>query len=157
MKTKQAILFAPALILSVLLLSSGCQNLSGSSYSSSAARQQMSVVYGTITHMEAASVEGSSGVVGGVAGGVLGGVVGSAIGGGSGNRIATAAGALSGAALGAVAERGMTKQNAVMFEVQLDNGNIMSIVQAMGNDSFQVGQRVRVLTQQDGTTHIRPF
>ena len=56
MKTKQAILFAPALILSVLLLSSGCQNLSGSSYSSSAARHLMSVVFGSITHMEEATV-----------------------------------------------------------------------------------------------------
>ena len=140
-----------------LFIISGCQSdISGSTYSVSSARQQMSITYGTITAMQDVKVEGESGVIGSIAGGILGGVLGNTVGGGRGHNVATAAGALAGAAAGAAIEKSAKTQTATPFDVKLDNGNSRSIVQSMGKDYFQVGQRVAVYTERNGTTRIRP-
>jgi outer membrane lipoprotein SlyB len=146
------------------LAMTACQtNYAGSAYDPEFVRAGFDVAYGTLLGMGAATIEPGegSGVVGGVAGGVLGGAVGNTIGGGSGRTLATAVGAVGGAAVGAMAERKMSRQNAVEFEVKLDSGKIISVVQTLGTDTFQPGQRVRVLTARGGEyagqSRIRPM
>ena len=148
---------AAAVATAAVFLSAGCvSDFSGSTISQAEARTQMSVSYGTITRIEAVTIEGNDGVVGAVAGGALGGAVGSAFGGGSGNAIATVVGAVVGAAAGASVERTSTTQQAYSFEVTLDDGRIVAVTQTPGSDTFSVGQRVRLLVSRDGTTRIRP-
>lgn len=151
----------PILLLAaaVAVFSAGCaSDFSGSSYAQSSARTQQTVYYGTITHIEGAVIEGNSGIVGAVAGGVVGGLLGNTVGGGHGRDLAAGVGAVAGAATGAAVEKSATKQNALAIEVQLDgDGRVMSVTQTAGNDSFAVGQRVRVLVGADGTTRVRPF
>lgn len=116
----------------------------------------MTVYYGVLKRIEPVVIEGNEGVVGGVAGGVVGGAIGSTIGGGSGNTVATVVGAVVGAAAGAAIERNSTTRQAYAFEVELKDGRVMSVTQALGQDTFTVGQDVRVLVGADGTTRIRP-
>ena len=135
----------------------GCvSDYSGASYTQAEARMQQTVYRGTLTSIEPVVIEGNEGTVGAVAGGVMGGALGSAVGGGSGNTIATVAGALVGAAAGAMAERNMTKQQAYALEVTMPDGRVMSVTQTLGNDTFTVGQNVKVLVGSNGTTRVRP-
>ena len=147
----------PAVAIASLLAAGCASDFSGSSYSQSSARTQQVVYYGEITHIEGATIEGNDGVVGGIAGAVVGGLLGNTIGGGSGRSLAAGVGAVAGAAAGAAVEKGTTKQNGLAIEVKLDNGNVMSVTQTAGSDSFAVGQRVRVLVGAAGKTRVRPF
>ena len=148
---------AAAVLLAATFFTAGCvSNYSGDTYSQAEARKQMTVYYGTLTRIEPVVIEGNEGAVGGIAGGVVGGAVGSTIGGGSGNTVATVVGAVVGAAAGAAIERRTTTQQAYAFEVELKDGRIMSVTQTLGQDTFTVGQQVRVLVGADGTTRIRP-
>lgn len=148
---------AAAVAIAAIFASTGCvSDYSGASYTQAEARMQNTVYYGTLTRIEPVVIEGNEGVVGAVAGGALGGALGSAVGGGSGNTIATVAGLVAGAAVGAATERSATKQQAYAFEVQLSDGKTMSVTQTLGNDTFTVGQQVRVLVSPNGTTRVRP-
>lgn len=150
-------LAAAVLAAAIAVSTTGCvSDYSGASYTQAEARTQNTVYYGTLRRIEPVVIEGNEGTVGAVAGGVMGGALGSAVGGGSGNTIATVAGALAGAAAGAFAERNMTTQQAYALEVELSDGRVMSVTQTLGNDTFTVGQQVRVLVAGNGTTRVRP-
>ena len=155
-------LLAMAMACGLAMAMTACQtNYAGSAYDPEFVRSGFDVAYGTLLGMGAATIESNDNVLGGVAGGVLGGAVGNTIGGGSGRTLATAVGAVGGAAVGAAAQKRMGTQNAVEFEVKLDSGKIISVVQTLGTDTFQPGQRVRVLTARGGTyagtSRIRPM
>lgn len=88
-----------------------------------------------------------------VGGGVAGGVIGSAV--GKGNLLPTALGALAGAVTGSVVEKKLKQQTALEYVVELDNGQLLTIVQ--GRDHlFNVGQPVYVITCQTGRSRITP-
>lgn len=155
-------LLALAMACALALAMTACQtNYAGSAYDPEFVRAGFDVAYGTLLGMGSATIENPDNVVGGIAGGVLGGAVGNTIGGGSGRTLATAVGAVGGAAVGAMAQKKMSTQNAVEFEVKLDSGKIISVVQTLGTDTFQPGQRVRVLTARGGEyagqSRIRPM
>lgn len=88
--------------------------------------------------------ENGLGIVGGGVGGAL---AGSAVGKGSGNTVATVGGAALGAVAGAFAEKALKSQNAMEYVVQLDKGDVMTIVQGP-SPAFSVGQQVYVITSQ---------
>ena len=74
---------------------------------------------------------------------------------GRGNFAPTAAGAIAGAVGGAFLEKKLKEQNAFEYVVQLDNGQMMTVVQ--GKDQiFGIGQPVYVLTSQGGRSRITP-
>lgn len=141
-----------------MLMFAGCagDGFAGNTYSRSQVKTTNAVLAATIVQIDAVQIEGTDGSIGAIAGGVLGGVIGNTIGGGSGRKVATAAGAVGGALAGAAVEGSSTKRNALEITVQYDNGAMEAIVQTPDNDVLQVGQRVRILVNQDGTKRVRP-
>jgi outer membrane lipoprotein SlyB len=114
----------------------------------------MRVNYGTVQSVRAVQIEGTQSGIGAVGGGVTGGVLGSMVGGGRGRVLGAVVGALGGAAVGAVAEEGLTKKNALEITVELDTGEILSVVQE-ADLQFSPGERVRVLRANDGTSRVQ--
>lgn len=137
-----------------LLAMTGCANISGNAYTADQARSAQTVQYGTVRSVQQVQVEGdTNGTVGAVGGGVVGGVLGSLVGGGSGRTVGAVVGALAGTGLGYAGEKAVTSQTGLEIEVQLDNGQILSVVQ--GTDQvFSVGERVRVLRASDGRARV---
>lgn len=125
----------------------GCANtstLSGDVYSASDAKQVQSVSYGTITHIRPVQIQAGkdSNVIGSIGGAVLGGFLGNTIGGGTGRSLATAAGALAGGVAGNKIESAVDRTQGVELEIRKDDGNMIMVVQKLGNAQFSVGQRV---------------
>lgn len=91
-------------------------------------------------------VEGSQSGIGATAGGIVGGVAGSSVG---GSREAVAVGvigAVAGAVVGNAIERLSTREEAVEILLQLRSGERRSVVQAKGNENFQPGEAVILVT-----------
>lgn len=127
---------------------------SGSVYSSSQALTASQVDFGTITGgrpVELRNAGQADQVIGMLAGGVAGAAVGQQIGDGSGQVIATGLGALAGSYAGGRAGTYVGRAQSVEWFVRLDNGQNISVVQ--GDQTFAVGQRVRVI-QSGGQTRL---
>ena len=112
---------------------------------------------GTITHMREVTVqdkerleENGLGIIGGGIGGAL---AGNQLGKGKGNAMTTIGGALAGATAGAFAEKALKTQKGVEYIVQLDNGQMVTVVQGP-SPSFSVGQKVFVIVGQQGRSRI---
>lgn len=142
------------LIASAGLLTSCASSRSGQVYSRDQARQEMRVNYGTVQSVRAVQIEGTKSGVGAVGGGVTGGVLGSMVGGGSGRLLGTVVGALGGAAGGALAEEAYTTKQGVEVTVELDTGEIVTVVQE-ADIQFSAGERVRVLRANDGSSRVQ--
>ncbi len=137
-----------------LLATTGCANISGNAYKAGETRSAQTVQYGTVQSVRQVQVEGDTdGALGAVGGGVAGGVLGSLVGGGSGRTVGAVVGALAGAGLGYAGEKAVTTQTGLEIEVQLDNGQILSVVQG-ADQVFSAGERVRVLYSSDGRTRV---
>jgi outer membrane lipoprotein SlyB len=98
-------------------------------------------------------VEGSQSGLGGATGAVAGGVAGSSVGGSREQIVVGVLGAVAGAVIGNAAERYGTREQAYEIMVQLRNGERRAIVQAQGNETFQPGDQV-VLVSTGGTTRV---
>ena len=128
-------------MLALAMLSAGCTNYSGNTYSGSQVRSAQTVQYGTVVSVQPVTLEEDRpAVLGTVGGGVVGGV-------------ATIAGAALGAAGGYAGEKALTKQNGLEITVELENGQQLSIVQA-ADQQFSPGERVRVLRGSDGSARV---
>ena len=137
-------------MLALAMLSAGCTNYSGNTYSGSQVRSAQTVQYGTVVSVQSVTLEEDRpAVLGTVGGGVVGGVLGNMVGGGRGKTLAT----IAGAALGAAGEKALTKQNGLEITVELENGQQLSIVQA-ADQQFSPGERVRVLRGSDGSARV---
>ena len=83
-------------MLALAMLSAGCTNYSGNTYSGSQVRSAQTVQYGTVVSVQPVTLEEDRpAVLGTVGGGVVGGVLGNMVGGGRGKTLATIAGARS--------------------------------------------------------------
>lgn len=144
------------LIAIVSFLLAGCmaESRSGKVYTRDQARTSQSVYYGTLLRVEPVTIEGTQTGAGTLAGGAMGGVLGSAVGSGSGRAIATVGGAILGGIAGSAVEKGVTTAQGVELEVELDNGELLVVVQE-NDDVYKVGDRVRVLRDNKGTTRVR--
>jgi outer membrane lipoprotein SlyB len=139
----------------ILLMAAGCaSSRSGKVYSRDEARKPHTVKMGTVESVGEVEIEGTKSTLGVVAGGILGGVVGSSIGHGSGTAIAIAVGAIAGGAAGGAVEEQSTRRDGLEITVRLEDGKTIAIVQE-ADESFNVGDPVRVLTAPDGTTRVR--
>jgi outer membrane lipoprotein SlyB len=106
-----------------------------------------------VINVRPVTVDGSQSGIGGASGAVIGGVAGSSVG-GSREAIAVGVlGAVAGALIGNAAERFGTREQAYEIMVQLRNGERRAIVQAQGNENFQPGDQV-VLVSTGGTTRV---
>ena len=134
---------------STTLVLSGCvRDLQGSTYSRGETRQVQQVEYGKVTAISPVVIEGTQSGVGQLPGAIVGGIAGSTMGEGKGQQIFTVLGALGGAVLGSTIEENATRTQGLELTLAMDSGKTLSIVQEVERvDAFQVGQRVRVLTQ----------
>ncbi|MBS0654848.1 MAG: hypothetical protein JSR46_03645 [Verrucomicrobia bacterium] len=94
--------------------------------------------------------ENGLGIVGG---GIGGGLVGSQIGKGTGNNVAIIGGAIAGAVGGAFAEKALKTQDGVEYIVQLDNGELKTVVQGP-QPSLDEGQAVYVIIGHKGRSRV---
>ncbi len=121
------------------------------------------VRFGTVIHVgEATITEEQSGnsmmpLIGAAAGGVAGGLVGGTIGAGVGSTLAAAGGVVGGAAVGAhVATNASSRVrdiDAIELTVELDGGDLVSIVQE-NDDYYAENDRVRVVFNSSGTARV---
>ncbi len=116
--------------------------------------QRMSQVYdATVLSVRPVTVEGSQSGIGAGAGAVAGGVAGSTIGGHRDSIVGGVLGAVVGGVIGNAVERGATQESAVEILVQLRNGERRAVVQAVGGESWAVGDPV-VLVTTGGRTRV---
>lgn len=150
-------LYAVAVIMlfvSTILLGGCASSRSGQVYSREQARQEMRVNYGTVLEVRQVRIEGTQSGAGAVAGAVTGGILGSMIGGGRGQVLGAVLGAIGGAAGGAMAEEALTTKDALEITVELDTGEIVSVVQEADQPFYQ-GERIRLLRAYDGSSRVQ--
>ncbi|MCP8689908.1 glycine zipper 2TM domain-containing protein [Marinobacterium sedimentorum] len=140
---------------SVMLAGCAGPSLTGTTYSSSEARQVHYVRYGVVDSVTPVVIEGrTDGAVGTGAGAIVGGIAGSNIGGGSGRAVGAVLGAVAGGVLGNKVEASATRKQGQEITVRLDNGEILSLVQEVdGGKFFRPGERVRLL-ESAGATRV---
>lgn len=161
----------PAAILAAAFAVSGCQHqTSPNVYDPYSAGQvaytQMGVVRST-RPVEIMNDSPAGSGVGAAVGGFAGAIAGSQLGPShynhrghrhrytsTGSVLGTIGGALAGAIVGAVIEREASRQMATEYVVQLDNGQMITIVQ--GSQPLAPGQRVFVQTPDYGRARIVP-
>lgn len=137
--------------LAAALVLAGCAgSQSGSSYSPSQARGEMTVRMGVVESVRQVTIEAEKSPVGAIAGGVVGGVAGSNVGGGKGSTIASVLGAVAGGVAGQAIEQRVGKKNGLEITVKLDNGQLVAITQE-ADEQFHPGERVRLLSGHGAT------
>ena len=124
----------------------GCaSNISPQTYSVGSVGQVNRTISATVISVREVNVAGTTGV-GGTAGTAAGAVLGSSAGGSDSrsNIVGAIGGAVIGGLAGSAIEANATKQKALEYVVETENGNLMTIVQ--GKDTvFAEGQKVLVL------------
>jgi len=136
------------LIAALPLLFASCaqDTLTGDTYSRSEAGQAQTVKNGRITAIRYVKLEGGS-TAGTVVGGLAGGLIGNEIGHGAGRTLATIGGAGVGAVAGSHAGQAIGSRQGIEIQVRLDEGGSLAVTQEVNpRESFEVGDRVRVLT-----------
>ena len=89
-------------------------------------------------------------IAGAVVGGGAGAAAGSAVGSGRGSQAATVAGAVAGTIAGSVLASNAARREGLEITVRLDSGRQILVLQPDG-DTFKPGDRVRVLSDKQGT------
>jgi outer membrane lipoprotein SlyB len=106
----------------------------------------------TVESVREVLIEGTKSSVGTAAGAIVGGIGGSNVGGGKGSSVGAVLGAVAGGVAGSAIEEGATRQTATEITVKFDDGRLIAVTQA-GDEKFQPGDRVRILTG-SGVTRI---
>mgnify|MGYP001210717396 CR=1 FL=1 len=132
-------------ICSVALLFGCAAGTGGKDYSREQVRAVQEVQMGVVESVREVNIEGTKTPIGAGAGAVVGGVAGSTVGGGRGSVVGATVGAVLGGLGGAAAEEAVTRKKGVEITVKLDSGRLIAITQT-ADETFQVGDRVRVLT-----------
>lgn len=139
-----------AVVTAAMLALAGCASQSGSAYSRSQTRGEMTVRMGVVESVRQVTIEGTQSPVGAIAGGVVGGVAGSNIGGSKGSTIGSVLGAVAGGVAGQAIEEQVTKKKGLEITIKLDSGQMIAVTQE-ADESFHPGERVRVLSGQGAT------
>jgi len=141
-------------VLTGSLVLSGCPaSMSGGAYSRDQVREAQDVRLGYVESVRQVNIEGTRSGVGAIGGAALGGLAGSNIGRGRGQVAGAVGGAVLGGLAGSAIEEGVTRQPGLEITVRLDNGRMIAVTQA-ADEQFFPGDRVRVLTGQDGTARV---
>jgi len=74
-------------------------------------------------------------------------VAGSSVGNGKTGQIGAVVGAVVGGMVGAATEEGITRENGFEFDIRMEDGSYISVVQAKAvkDETFAVGDRVRII------------
>jgi outer membrane lipoprotein SlyB len=133
---------------------SACSTTSPDVVQRSEAQRLSQIQDATVLSSRPVTVDGSQSGVGGAAGGVTGAIAGSSVGGRREGAIVGVIGAVAGAVIGNAIERSSTREDALEIIVQLRNGERRSVIQARGNESFNSGDPV-VLVTTGGKTRVQ--
>jgi len=144
---------AAALLITLTLI--GCaSSRSGDVYSRDQTMREMIVRTGVVESVREVTMEGTKSGAGTFAGAAVGGVAGSNVGGGKGQIVGAIVGAVLGGVAGSAIEESATKKNALEISVKLDGGQLIAVVQELG-EYFYPGDRVRVLSGRGSTRVTR--
>jgi outer membrane lipoprotein SlyB len=103
------------------------------------------------------TIGGKKSGAGATVGAVSGGAIGAQFGGGTDDKIlAGVAGAIAGALIGDAVEESATKQPGYQYEIRLDNGEIVYIVQPADHPAYARGTRVDLVEGRNGRVRIVP-
>ncbi len=143
---KKLLLFVGVFGFASVLLTGCARNISGNTYSHQDVYNRAKEGYpGKIISVRKVVVKAGESLednkTGMLLGAVAGGLAASTIGGGNAKLVTGALGAMAGGAAGAYAEDALKTQEAYEYVVQLDNGQVRTIVQGL-DSLFAVGQRV---------------
>lgn len=140
----------------ILTLSGCASNLTGDTYSREEARRTQTVRMGTIISIRMVTVEGTDSGVGKIGGAVVGGVIGSRVDGGHGAWavLGGVVGALAAGVAGSKAEEVITRKQMMEMTIEETGGRTIVVVQDPGNDSFNVGDKVKLITTSQGVTRV---
>lgn len=135
-----------SLLALTLVALAGCTTTSPDVISRQDANRMSSVIDATVLSTRPVTVEGGQSGVGASAGGVVGAIAGGSVGGRRESTAGAVLGAVAGAVVGNAVERMGTREEAVEILVQLKNGERRAVVQAKGNETFQPGDAVVLVT-----------
>ncbi|MBL4852510.1 MAG: hypothetical protein JKY90_09610 [Gammaproteobacteria bacterium] len=135
-------------------MASACaSSKSGKVYSRGETQHVQTVEVGTVIAVENVLIEGTKTPIGAAAGTVVGGVIGAGSADSSGDRVRGVIGAVVGGVVGAAAEEGFTRRKGQEITIELDNGEVISIVQE-ADQKIAINDTVRILTQPNGTKRV---
>jgi len=133
--------------LTLALLLTACASSSPDVIQRGDAQRLSTVADAVVLSVRTVTVEGSQSGVGATTGGVVGGIAGYGAGGSQREgQIIGILGAAAGAVAGNLIERAATREEANEILVQLKNGERRAIVQAKGEEVFQPGEAVLLIT-----------
>jgi outer membrane lipoprotein SlyB len=108
------------------------------------------VAFGEVLALRPMEIKPGTTRVGAVTGAALGGIAGAQIGGGTASNVAGGiAGAVAGGLLGSAIQRGGQTQAGVEITVRLESGEVIAVTQPGNMNDFRVGDRVRVVGDND--------
>lgn len=134
-------------LLSVVACSVPTQQ-TGTSYSRDEARAIQEVQLGKIIDARAVMIEGTKTGIGSMVGGAVGAIAGAGVDDGRTGEVAAVIVGTAAAVLGAKAESAMTKAQGMEYTIQLDHGEVISVVQAVDPNltALMAGDRVKLLS-----------
>ena len=145
-------------LIALIFITSSCVNnsLQPDVVSRSDAQKQQYVVFGTIRDISSVTIEGDR-EVGAAAGAAIGVAVGkNTTDSEPESDIAAVVGGLVGSAIGSEIGSAVTKKDGVELLIETDSGSFISIIQEVGNFSYNPGQKVRII-KRNGKSRVIPF
>jgi outer membrane lipoprotein SlyB len=142
-----------AMGLAALLTLAGCATSNPDVVRRDSAQRMAQVQDATVLSVRPVVIDGNQSGSGALAGAVAGGVAGQSVGGKREAAVVGMLGAVAGAVVGNAVERASTREQAVEILLQLRNGERRSLVQAKGQESFEPGDPV-ILVTTDGRTRV---
>lgn len=139
---RTSLFVVPALLAAL----SGCVTVDPNVVSYRETQRMSTVQEATVLSVRPVVVDGSQSGAGAMAGGMIGSVAGSSVGGYRDSFVGSILGAVAGAVVGNAVERSATQQSAVELTLQLRNGDRRMVVQGTGNEYFQPGDAVVVIS-----------
>lgn len=138
----------------ILFVTACASHGTGAVYSRSDAGRPWVVQEATVVQVTEALIEGRDSAIGTIGGGLIGHSLGRAVGAGAGSRIAGAVGAVAGAVAGQKTERVATQQKAWEILVDVEEGIEQLAIVQPADQTFTVGEKVRVYTRSDGSARV---
>lgn len=153
---KKALLIAAVSSLS-LMMSACAPKLGGNDYSAKGVGEISQTFKGTVIAARPIMINSSDGKLGAGAliGGGSGALLGSTVGGGKGRLVTGVLGGLAAGAAGHFLEQKMSEQEGIEYQVQLDQGNVVTIAQG-ADPKLAVGQRVLVVQSGKDRSRVVP-
>lgn len=140
------------MLLTVLL--AGCASQTATIYGQQDAGRPWIVQEAKVVEVKEATIEGRESPIGTVGGGLIGYSLGHAVGGGSGSNIAGAVAGVAGAIVGQKAEKAATRKKAYEILVDIEDGVEQLAIVQPADQTFSVGEKVRVYTRSDGSARV---